>query len=214
MINNWRCQLATKPSWPAYYQWANKDGTAPRLPRRNPKQSTSIYFTVLLHNTLSQSHRLPVYKKLQIICTYNATPDPLQFIRRDPQMEIMIQCIYCSQLSPPWPPPQPNSNSLHTYKKVAHENKQPTEQQSNDLTKMHDIHVCPSCPYIQPYNTHNSLNRHINTHHLHQQTKTNIELRTDTFRSAEDKKTWQQTLAFLNHLNIKPPPIQINHLLS
>ena len=97
---------------------------------------------------------------------------------------------------------------------VAHENKQPTEQQSNDLTKMHDIHVCPSCPYIQPYNTHNSLNRHINTHHLHQQAKTNIELRTDTFRSAEDKKTWQQTLAFLNHLNIKPPPIQINHLLS
>jgi hypothetical protein len=91
--------------------------------------------------------------------------------------------------------------------RVAHKEERPTETQINDLAELHDIHICPSCSHMQPCSTLNALNKHTNTRQLIQQTKTKLELITDTHRNA-NKETWQQALTFLNHLNIEPPPFR------
>ena len=61
---------------------------------------------------------------------------------------------------------------------------------------------------MQPCNTRNSLNKHINTRHLCQRTKTNIALATDTHMITDKASCWQRTLTFLNHASIKPPPLR------
>ena len=121
-------------------------------------------------------------------------------------MDIMIKCIYCKLLITP-PTAAAAKSQYLAHLRVAHKNVRPTESQINDLAEQHDIHICPTCPLIQPYNTRNNLHKHNNTRHFVTRTKTNLELVTDTYRSA-DKATWEQALNFLNHLHIEPPPFR------
>jgi hypothetical protein len=118
----------------------------------------------------------------------------------------MIKCVYCKEIfSPPTTAAAKSQYLAHL--RVAHKSIRPTETQINDFTELHDIHICPTCPLLQPYNTHTNLAKHNNTRHLILRTKTNLEFVTDTYRSA-DKDTWGQALNFLNHLHIEPPPFR------
>ena len=121
-------------------------------------------------------------------------------------MDTMLKCLYCKlPISPPTTAATKSQYIAHL--RVAHKNERPTESQINNFAEEHEIHICPSCPFLQPYGTCNALNKHIHSRHLLHRTKTNIDFVTDTYRSA-NKETWQQTLTFLNHLNIEPPPFR------
>jgi hypothetical protein len=125
----------------------------------------------------------------------------------DPHMErMMLKCPHCKPLIAPPTAIAAKSQCL-AHLRVAHKDERPTETQINDLAELHDIHMCPSCPHTQPCSAPNALNKHTNTRHLIQRTKTNLEHVTDTCRNA-NKETWQQALTFLNNLNIEPPPFR------
>jgi hypothetical protein len=90
---------------------------------------------------------------------------------------------------------------------VHHSNVRPNDTQINSLLDNNDIHTCPSCPTLSIYGRIIHLENHIRKRHLIKRTKTNLEFVTDTYRNA-DSNTWQQALAFLNHLSPEPPPFR------
>jgi len=92
-------------------------------------------------------------------------PGSSQTGRRDSQLDSIIKCTYTVDHHSTTPTATAAKSQYLTHLRVAHKNERPSEQQINNLSEPHNIHVlCPSCPHIQPYNTGNALNKHINAH--------------------------------------------------
>lgn len=136
----------------------------------------------------------------------------------DPQMEsIMLKCVYCRMLISP-PTPTATKSQYLTHLRVAHKDVRPTESQINDLAELHDIHICPTCPLIQPYSTKKGLEKHITARHLITRTRTNLEIVTDTYTEVPtkihgNKPSTSSITSISNHHPSDPPSTATyNHL--
>jgi hypothetical protein len=86
-------------------------------------------------------------------------------------MDTTLKCLYCKL--PMSPPTAAATKSQHlAHLRVAHKNERPTESHLNNFAEEHETHMCPSCPVVQPCGTRNALDKHINSRHLLQRTKT------------------------------------------